>query len=96
MTRRTDHSPAEIAAMLAGRAEAVARHLLPNGTRRGHEWTVGGIDGAKTKADRVKVRLTDPLYPPMPPVGQPQPDAMTRQLIVNWVDSGAQQCDGGM
>lgn len=56
----------------------------------------GGIDGAKTKADRVKVRLTDPLYPPMPPVGQPQPDAMTKQLIVNWVDSGAQQCDGGM
>jgi hypothetical protein len=35
----------ELAQRLAEHAEDVARMLLPNGRRMGHEWRVGGVDG---------------------------------------------------
>jgi twinkle protein len=39
-----------IADKLSGQAEAVARHLLPNGKRAGREWKCGGTDGEAGKS----------------------------------------------
>lgn len=56
-----------------------------------------GLQGAFTKAARIKVRTVD--FRDMPPPGSPQPSEEERQLIGAWVRSGAQLCgadDGGM
>lgn len=37
--------PSELSERLAQRAETVARHLLPNGKREGHEWRAGSVHG---------------------------------------------------
>ena len=47
---------ADLAAMLAAQAETIARHLLPNGKRSGHEWCVGSVGGEA--GDSMKVHLT--------------------------------------
>lgn len=55
-----------------------------------------GLQGAFTKAPRIKVRTVD--FRDMPPPGSPQPSEEERQLIGAWVRSGAQLCgaaDGG-
>src|SRR5690348_12154882 len=49
-------SAADLARMLAERAEDVCRYLLPNGRRVGHEWKAGGVDGHA--GDSLGVRLT--------------------------------------
>ena len=41
---------AELAGMLARDAEGVARMLLPNGKREGHEWRIGSLDGDAGKS----------------------------------------------
>lgn len=46
---------AEIASMLANRAENVCRWLLPNGVREGHEWCCGDLSG--TPGRSLKVNL---------------------------------------
>ncbi len=46
----------DIAAMLARDAEAVAKLLLPNGKREGHEWRAGSTDGEAGKS--LGVHLT--------------------------------------
>lgn len=45
---------------LAMQAEAVARHLLPNGRRVGSEWRVGGIDGEPGKSMGVHLGAGKP------------------------------------
>lgn len=45
----------ELAARLADDAENVARQLLPNGRREGHEWVCGDLDGSAGHS--LKVRL---------------------------------------
>jgi twinkle protein len=47
---------AELAALLARDAEGVARMLLPNGKREGHEWRAGSTDGEAGKS--LGVHLT--------------------------------------
>lgn len=49
------HTIPEIASMLADQAEAVVRHLLPNGRLEHHEWCVGSIHGEP--GDSFKVHL---------------------------------------
>jgi twinkle protein len=46
----------EIARLLAKRAEEVARYLLPNGKKEGHEWRAGSINGEA--GESLGVRLT--------------------------------------
>ena len=46
----------EIAALLARDAEGVARMLLPQGKREGHEWRAGSVDGEAGKS--LGVHLT--------------------------------------
>ena len=46
----------ELARLLAGRAEDVARELLPNGKRSGSEWRCGGVSGEK--GDSLGVHLS--------------------------------------
>lgn len=46
---------ADLAALLADRAEDVAAMLLPNGKRKGREWCVGSIGG--DEGDSMKVHL---------------------------------------
>jgi twinkle protein len=45
----------EMNAMLANKADTVARYLLPNGRRRGHEWEVGSLGGEAGKSLKVPV-----------------------------------------
>lgn len=45
----------ELAATLATNAEDIARMLLPNGKRKGHEWVCGDTDGSE--GESLKVRL---------------------------------------
>lgn len=49
-------TPAQLSAHLNARADAVAVHLYPNGKRQGHEWVVGGTDGAA--GDSLKIRVS--------------------------------------
>lgn len=42
--------PAEIAQLLSRNAEEVAKHLLPNGKRDGHEWRCGSLSGEAGKS----------------------------------------------
>ncbi|OHX37847.1 hypothetical protein BJL95_04545 [Methylomonas sp. LWB] len=42
--------PAEIAQLLARNADAVAKHLLPNGKREGNEWRCGSVSGEAGKS----------------------------------------------
>ncbi|MBS4028179.1 MAG: hypothetical protein KGZ58_06005, partial [Ignavibacteriales bacterium] len=42
--------PAEIAQLLVRSVEAVAKHLLPNGKREGHEWRCGSVSGETGKS----------------------------------------------
>ena len=46
----------QIKIQLASRAEAVARHLLPNGQKHGHEWCVGSIGGERGQSLKVCVK----------------------------------------
>ena len=46
---------AEIASMLANRAENVCRWLLPNGVREGHEWCCGDLSGAPGRSLKVNL-----------------------------------------
>jgi len=46
----------EVAQKLADQAEAVCRHLLPNGRKEGQEWTVGGVDGERGQS--LKIHLS--------------------------------------
>ena len=46
----------EVARVLALRAEEVARYLLPQGKKEGHEWRVGSINGES--GDSLGVHLT--------------------------------------
>lgn len=48
-------TPAQLAAQLATRAEAVLHTLFPQGRRVGHEFVVGGLDG--DAGDSLKVRM---------------------------------------
>lgn len=48
-------TPSQISDQLAGRAEAVARHLLPNGKRVGPEFVAGSLGGEA--GDSLKVRI---------------------------------------
>lgn len=55
----------------------------------------GGLDGAKTKADKFKLRVFDQRT--MPPFGSAMPTDAERVAIKDWVLSGAPFCvDGGM
>ena len=49
---------ADLARCLARDAEAVCRHYLPNGRRRGRYWVVGDV--ANTAGRSLFVRLTGP------------------------------------
>lgn len=46
----------QIKSQLAGRAESIARQLLPAGQKHGNEWCVGSIDGEK--GDSLKVCIS--------------------------------------
>lgn len=50
------YSPAEIAGHLAGRAEDVARHLVPGGRIEGHQYVIGDIHGAEGDSLQIVVR----------------------------------------
>ena len=52
---------AAIAAALALRAEAVCRHYLPHGRRKGRYWVAGDLDGARGRS--LFVRLAGPGTP---------------------------------
>ncbi len=45
----------EIASLLAARADQVARHLLPNGARKGHDWCAGSTAGEAGNSCKVCV-----------------------------------------
>lgn len=49
-------TPREISLMLAKEAESIARMLLPNGKRSGHEWRAGNVHGAE--GDSLGVHLS--------------------------------------
>lgn len=51
-----NHTAKDISRMLAEKADAVARHLLPNGKRNGAEWECGSVGGEKGSS--LKVHLT--------------------------------------
>lgn len=55
----------------------------------------GGLDGAKTKAARIKVRAVDAKSNPMPPASAGTLSAEEKALLNDWVLSGAPHCDGG-
>ena len=48
-------SAADLAAMLADRAEALCRHLLPGGRRQGAEWRCGSVQGEPGKSLGVRL-----------------------------------------
>ncbi len=50
-----------VAAALAERAEAVCRHYLPYGRRRGRYWVAGDLDGGRGRS--LFVRLAPPGTP---------------------------------
>jgi twinkle protein len=50
----------EIHNLLAAQVESVARYLLPNGRKIGHEWRVGGIDGEAGKSMGVHLGAGKP------------------------------------
>ena len=52
---------ASVAAALAERAEAVCRHYLPYGRRRGRYWVAGDLDGGRGRS--LYVRLAPPGTP---------------------------------
>ena len=52
---------AAVAAALAERAEAVCRHYLPHGRKRGRYWVAGDLDGARGRS--FYVRLSGPGTP---------------------------------
>lgn len=56
MTAGYRHGAAELARMLATRAQALAPELLPGGRREGHEWVAGSIRGEKGRS--LSFRLT--------------------------------------
>ena len=74
---RMESEAAGIARRLGRQAEAVCRHYLSNGRRRGDYWIVGDIDN--TPGRSLYVRLTGPATPdPVPPANGPmQPPAIT-------------------
>ena len=49
-------NPTQVAERLASRVDQVARHLLPNGKREGHEWRAGSTGGESGKS--LGVHLT--------------------------------------
>lgn len=54
----------------------------------------GGLPGAVTMAAKVKIRAYD--LRDMPPAGSdPMPSALERQLLRDWVVTGARYCDDG-
>lgn len=53
----------------------------------------GVLKGAKTVAERIKVRTVD--FQNMPP-SPPKPNESERDLLTRWVQAGAPFCDGGM
>ena len=56
---------------------------------------LGAVAGAKSKADRIKVRISEGSMPPPTDAGYEPTDA-ERALISKWVTRGAQEClDGG-
>jgi hypothetical protein len=57
-----ESAASDIARRLAREAEAVCRHYLPNGRRRGRYWIVGDIDN--TPGRSLYVRLTGPTSGP--------------------------------
>ena len=57
-----DSAAAEIARRLSREAEAVCRHYLSNGRRRGRYWIVGNIEN--TPGSSLYVRLSGPDYGP--------------------------------
>lgn len=50
-----DYSIKQLSEMLNGRAESVARHLLSNGKRAGHEWKVGSISNKPGASLSVRI-----------------------------------------
>jgi hypothetical protein len=56
MTSYDGPSAGELAALLAGRAEALCRQLLPGGRREGAEWRCGSVQGETGKS--MAVHLT--------------------------------------
>ena len=61
----------ELARRLARDAEAVCRHYLSNGRRRGRYWTVGDV--RNTPGRSMFVRLGGPESGPAPPGIGPMP-----------------------
>ena len=61
----------ELARRLARDAEAVCRHYLSNGRRRGRYWTVGDV--RNTPGRSMFVRLSGPNPVPAPPGAGPIP-----------------------
>ena len=57
-----DSAAAEIARRLSREAEAVCRHYLSNGRRKGRYWIVGDIEN--TPGRSLYVRLSGPDYGP--------------------------------
>lgn len=49
-------TPSQISEQLSHRAESVAKHLLPNGKKDGHEFVAGSLSGEA--GDSLKVRLS--------------------------------------
>lgn len=49
-------SPGELSDLLWNQVEKVARHLLPNGKRDGHEWVAGNVHG--DKGNSLKINLS--------------------------------------
>mgnify|MGYP003609406935 CR=1 FL=1 len=49
-------TPSQISERLSNRAESVAKHLLPNGKKVGHEFVAGSLSGEA--GDSLKVRLS--------------------------------------
>ncbi len=45
----------EISKLLCQRAEEIARHLMPNGTKQGNEWCVGSIRGEPGKSLKIRI-----------------------------------------
>ncbi len=48
-------TPAKLSELLAFRAEAVCRHLLPTGRRKTAEWVVGDLGGGKGESLKVRI-----------------------------------------
>jgi hypothetical protein len=59
---------------------------------------IGGVNGARDLAARIKARAVDQAGTPgaMPPPGKPAPSAAERELLSRWIAGGTPLCtDGG-